>query len=239
MHPGPEVEERLPSLGGRRRSRPGALIALEVVCPALLGVLFVAVFLEQLHGPASPMEDGFMVLLPEKVLYGAVQNRDFDYFYGPLSLWLPAGFYAVAGATLEVERLLGGLYVLVILASLYLMGRRRSPLIGLASAVAGLVVINVGVTVTRFSAIPSMGALACVSAALVVATRRSVTPRGAAAVGALLGTSVCVRPDFVLVVVAVLIVLALVAKPIDWRWLVACVAATVLPLDGLFLAQAG
>lgn len=57
--------------------------------------------------PGPPMEEGFMLTFPARLLAGDVPNRDFLHLYGPGSLWVLAGVYKVLGATLEVQRLFG------------------------------------------------------------------------------------------------------------------------------------
>jgi hypothetical protein len=64
----------------------------------------------ELRTPDLPMENGFMLALPARILQGQVANRDFDYFYGPISLWLPALVYKLFGISLTVERLIGFVY---------------------------------------------------------------------------------------------------------------------------------
>ena len=60
-----------------------------------------------LHAPGAAMEEGFMLVFPDRVLHGAVPNKDFLYLYGPGSLWLLAAVYKVFGTHLVVERLAG------------------------------------------------------------------------------------------------------------------------------------
>jgi hypothetical protein len=60
-----------------------------------------------LHAPGAAMEEGFMLVFPDRVLHGAVANKDFLYLYGPGSLWVLAAVYKVFGTHLLVERLAG------------------------------------------------------------------------------------------------------------------------------------
>lgn len=60
-----------------------------------------------LHSPGAAMEEGFMLVFPDRVLHGAVPNKDFLYLYGPGSLWALAAVYKVFGTHLLVERLAG------------------------------------------------------------------------------------------------------------------------------------
>ena len=60
-----------------------------------------------LHSPGAAMEEGFMLVFPDRVLHGSVPNKDFLYLYGPGSLWALAAVYKVFGTHLLVERLAG------------------------------------------------------------------------------------------------------------------------------------
>jgi hypothetical protein len=60
-----------------------------------------------LHAPGAAMEEGFMLVFPDRVLHGAIPNKDFLYLYGPGSLWVLAAVYKVFGTHLVVERLAG------------------------------------------------------------------------------------------------------------------------------------
>jgi hypothetical protein len=78
---------------------------------ALIAIVTAIVFLLPLRallraaGPA--MEEGFMLVFPDRVLHGAVPNKDFLNLYGPGSLWVLAALYKVFGVHLLVERLVG------------------------------------------------------------------------------------------------------------------------------------
>jgi len=60
-----------------------------------------------LYAPGAAMEEGFMLVFPDRVLHGAIPNKDFLYLYGPGSLWALAAVYKVFGTHLLVERLAG------------------------------------------------------------------------------------------------------------------------------------
>jgi hypothetical protein len=60
-----------------------------------------------LHAPGAAMEEGYMLVYPDRVLHGWVANKDFLYLYGPGSLWSLAAIYKVFGTHLLVERLAG------------------------------------------------------------------------------------------------------------------------------------
>src|SRR5512143_2801950 len=83
-------------------SRSRDAIALTIVA-----LVFALPLRGLLRAPGPPMEEGFMLTFPERVLHGAVPNRDFLHLYGPGSLWVLAGVYKVFGTSLTVERLFG------------------------------------------------------------------------------------------------------------------------------------
>src|SRR5437870_8881309 len=73
-----------------------------------LGILLVAFGLPLrglLRAPGAPMEEGFMLVFPERILAGDVPNRDFLHLYGPGGLWLLAGVFKLFGVSLAAERL--------------------------------------------------------------------------------------------------------------------------------------
>ena len=65
----------------------------------IVGLAFLVPLRGLLRAPGPPMEEGFMLVFPERVLDGDVPNRDFLHLYGPGSLW------ALAGAVQGVRRL--------------------------------------------------------------------------------------------------------------------------------------
>ncbi|HEY6426734.1 MAG TPA: hypothetical protein VIX84_05830, partial [Acidimicrobiales bacterium] len=92
-----------------------------------LGILLAA-FLVPLRGllraPGPPMEEGFMLVFPARVLAGAIPNKDFLHLYGPGSLWVLAAVYKVFGVSLTVERLFGLLQQMAIVFSVFALARR-------------------------------------------------------------------------------------------------------------------
>src|SRR5688572_5218136 len=59
----------------------------------------------QAAGP--PMEEGFMLVFPERLLAGDLPNRDFLHLYGPGSLWVLAALYWAIGTSLGAQRAVG------------------------------------------------------------------------------------------------------------------------------------
>lgn len=87
---------------GRRRIRGADLATLAVLVAA-----FALPLRGMLRSQGPPMEEGFMLVFPERFLAGDVPNRDFLHLYGPGSVWVLAGWYRLLGVTLWSERLFG------------------------------------------------------------------------------------------------------------------------------------
>ena len=102
----------------RLSSRQKTWIAFGVIAVALViplrGLLRVQ---------GSPMEEGFMLVFPERVLHGDLPNRDFLHLYGPGSLWLLAGWLKVWGVSLTAERIYGLGQIIGIILGIYGLAR--------------------------------------------------------------------------------------------------------------------
>src|SRR5213592_1680695 len=86
-----------PMNGGGKRWLPLFAVAVALALP-LRGLL---------RAPGPPMEEGFMLVFPERVLHGDIPNLDFLHLYGPGSLWWLASIFKVFGTSLWTERLAG------------------------------------------------------------------------------------------------------------------------------------
>lgn len=165
------------------------------------------------HGPAWSMEEAMMLQAPLRVLDGAVPGRDFDYFYGPLSLLIPAGVYKLATPSLVVERAVGAGYVASIGVGLYFVGRRWSFTIGLAMGV-----IAVGIGSLSITGLPIMGAIGGLVVALAFAVGDLRGTPKAWATGLACAVAVGLRPEFAVFAVALLAALTLLraVRPLAW-----------------------
>jgi hypothetical protein len=208
--------------------------------PALVGVALVCLL--PLPGlwsaPGPPMEEGFMLAFPERVLAGDVPNRDFLHLYGPGSLWVLAAVMKVFSVSLDVERVVGYLQQLLatfgVLALLRPWGRWVA-LVG-AGTTALIVVPPIGLT-----ALPWVGGVGFGLWALVAALGRdgeAAGPRRLVGAGLLAGAALLYRPDLIVAVGASGLVLA---AGLGWparRRLLAGAAAGVSPYL-VHLAMAG
>ncbi len=100
--------------------------------------IIVAVYLIPLRGmlrsQGAPMEEGFMLVFPERFLHGALPNADYLHLYGPGSIWVLAGWYKVFGVSLPAERLFGLLQQFTVVFGMYSLARHwgRTAALGCA-----------------------------------------------------------------------------------------------------------
>ncbi len=176
------------------RFLPPTVIA--VVCLLPLWGLWLAA------GP--PMEEGFMLVFPERVLAGDLPNRDFLHLYGPGSLWVLAATYWVFGVSLGVQRAVGFLQHLGVAFGVYALLRPWGPWVaGGGGAIAALIVI----TPSGLSALAWIGGVAFglwfVSSGLLAAEAEVGSARRnrlLAAAGLLAGAALLYRLDLVLAI---------------------------------------
>jgi hypothetical protein len=179
----------------------------------VFGVLAVA-FLLPLRGllrsQGPPMEEGFMLVFPERLLAGDFPNRDFLHLYGPGSLWLLAGAYKVFGTTLEVQRLVALLQQIGVVAGVYGIARYWGRTVALLGALTSLVIIvpPIGLTALAWVGAVALGLLGLLAS--LAARRASDAKRGerlALVGGFVLALSLLYRLDLVLAVGLALIAL--------------------------------
>jgi hypothetical protein len=114
--------------------------------------------------PATPMDEGMLLVYPELLLHGKLPYRDFETFYGPANLGVLAGFYAIFGIKVEVERTVGVLYHFLLIGGIFALARRWNLAAGVGAALlASLILVPV-----HLAAHAWLGGLACVVWSLVV-----------------------------------------------------------------------
>jgi len=173
-----------------RRQRwliPTAIVGLAILLP-LRGVF---------RAPGAPMEEGFMLVFPERLLHGDIPNRDFLHLYGPGSIWTIAGFFKVFGVSLWTERVVGILQLAGLIAATtyvgFRWGRYTAALCGVVTAI--VIIPPIGVT-----ALAWVGGLALALWAVAVAARSldpGIRPRTQWVAGLLAGFALLFRPDLV------------------------------------------
>ena len=178
------------------------------VASAVVAVVSLALpFIGALTDVGGAMEEGFMLVFPERVLAGDVPNRDFLHLYGPGSLWVLAAAFALLRPALIVERGIGALQLLGVVLAV------RSWLApwGFAAATTGAVIAAVfAITPIGLVALPWMGGLALLlwGALLAVRALEDQRPRLALAGGVLAGFALLYRPDLAGALLAVALVAA-------------------------------
>ncbi|HSL57045.1 MAG TPA: hypothetical protein VK866_04315 [Acidimicrobiales bacterium] len=194
-------------------------VAVAVVVPGLWRV----------SGP--PMEEGFMLVYPERLLAGDLPNADFVHIYGPVSIQVLAGWYAVVGESLSAERVFGIAQHLALVAALVVLAR---PWGRLAAGGVGLVAVVLAVTPIGATALAWNGGLALALWAVVTGLRaRAVGDPARAgrwwfATGAFAGLALGYRPDLVLAIG--LAVGWLAWRRADWRRLAVGGAVGLVPV---------
>jgi hypothetical protein len=171
----------------------------DVLAWVIVGLVFALPLRGMLRSQGPPMEEGFMLVFPERVLHGDIPNRDFLHLYGPGSLWALAGWYKAFGVSLLTERLFGLLQQLAIAFGIFALARPWGRRVATLSAVcSALVIVPFGLT-----------ALAWVGAVGLALVGLAVVRSGRAFTGGVfLGLAVLFRLDLVLAVGLATLVLA-------------------------------
>ena len=177
-----------------RRPQPRTIIALALVALALaLPVPGLWVY----QGP--PMEEGFMLAFPQRILAGDLPHVDFLHLYGPGSLYVLAAIYKVFGSTLGVERAVGLVQHLLLVFGMFALvrpwGRR-------AATCAALTALVITISPLGLSAMAWNGALGLAVVGLALVGRAIRAPSRAAWLGAGLcfGGALLYRPDMVVAI---------------------------------------
>ena len=137
---------------------PDPVFSRRSLVPAVvIGVLFAVPFVGLWTNPGPPMEEGFMLVFPERLLDGDLPNRDFLHLYGPGSLWVLAGLFLMFGTRLWVQRLVGIAQILGLVAGVFAVLRPWGRWVATTGAAISLLLI---VTPTGFTALAWVGAVA-------------------------------------------------------------------------------
>ena len=156
-----------------------------------------------LRNQGPPMEEGFMLVFPERVLKGDLANRDFLHLYGPGSLWALAAAFKAFGARLEVERLFALVQQVGVFAGVFALSRRWGRTAATLCGAISLVIIMPPIGLT---ALAWVGAVAFGLWGLVFGLRASLDQsdprarRRMVVAGALFGFALLFRLDLVLAI---------------------------------------
>ena len=180
--------------------------ARDVLCLLLIAAAFALPLRGLLRYQGPPMEEGFMLAFPQRVLAGDVPNADFLHLYGPGSLWALAGVFEVFGDTLATERLFGLLQHAGIVFGIYAIARPWGRRLATACALVALVVIigPIGLTALAWNGAVALGV--CGLAVGLAGRRRAEAGETRSAdrrllgAGLLAGLALLFRPDLVVAV---------------------------------------
>ena len=162
--------------------------------------------------PGAPMEEGFMLSFPERILKGAVPNVDFLHLYGPGALQFLAGVYKVFGVRLEAERTVGLLQHLLIIFAVYAIARIWGRAVATACAAASvfLVLTPINLIALAWNGGVGLGLWSVICCLRAGADGTRHPRRWYVAAGLLAGLSLAYRPDLV-------VALALAHGFLFWR----------------------
>jgi len=180
---------------------------------------------------ALPMDEGFLLVYPELILKGQLPYRDFETFYGPGNPYLLSGVYALFGVSPWVERGVGVIYRLLILAAVMGLAQRWGTIIALGcTAITGFLLVP-----TDLVAYAWMAAVALGLSSLWLSAKFEVPWRCWLA-GACAGVALLFRVDLGPAILASAIPLLLVMEGSRrWKWLFGMMIG-LLPLGLLALA---
>jgi hypothetical protein len=153
-----------------------------------------------LRSPGPPMEEGFMLVFPERVLRGAIPNKDFLHLYGPGSLWFLAGVFKVFGTSLISERVVGLLQHMSVAFGVFAIARRWGRGVALGCGlIAVLLLVPLGLAALAWVGAVGLGLLALAAGAASRDAGDSTRGRRLALVaGLLMGFALLYRIDLVL-----------------------------------------
>jgi hypothetical protein len=142
---------------GPSRRAPRGTVWVTVAIVATIGIAYAVVLRTLYDVPGPAMEEGFMLVFPDRILHGDVANRDFLNLYGPGSLWVLAGAYRLFGVTVAVERTIGLVQLVGTTVAICLLVRWWGRSVALT---AGLLSVIFGVPAVGLVAIPWAGGVA-------------------------------------------------------------------------------
>jgi hypothetical protein len=137
---------------------PALIVAVAILLPAR-GVF---------RAPGPPMEEGFMLVFPERLLEGDIPNKDFLHLYGPGSIWVIAALFKVFGISIWTARVFGFAQLVGLIAGTtyvgYRWGRWPAAISGIVTAI--IIIPPIGVT-----ALAWVGGVALALWAVILAVR--------------------------------------------------------------------
>lgn len=190
----------------------------------------------------ATMEEGFMLVFPERVLRGAIANVDFLHLYGPGSLHLLAGWFEMFGTSITAERWFGLGQHLLIISALYMLarpwGRRVAVVVGATSTL--FVLTPIGLQALAWSGGVGFMLWSVVFLVRSMHLERVGSPArwSRVSAGVLAGIALTFRPDLVVAVVLAGVFSLRHRSWRSWAITIAAVAAGAISM-WIHLVQAG
>jgi hypothetical protein len=215
----PVIDQELAARGSESPSRSRAFVLgssirwrfpplLDVVCLGVISLLTALPLRGLYASTGSNMEEGFMLVFPERMIQGDIPNVDFLHLYGPGSLDALVGWYGLFGHSLASERTFGLLQHLGVIFGIYALTRAWGRA---AATFCAVVCMFIVITPIGLSALAWEGGIAFGVWSLVFAVRsinivdgvgeeseRSNARRTALVAGLLAGLALSFRPDLIL-----------------------------------------
>jgi hypothetical protein len=170
------------------------------------------------------MDEGILLVYPDRILAGDVPMRDFETFYGPAGFYLIAGGFKVFGPSLDTERGVAVAYDLFIVLALFALALPWGLIPATACAFVGVTVCLADRTAayTWFGALAfALVALACLARAARAPPTSAARSRVLIAAGLSSGVAILFRPDITPpVVLGVLPLVTLMTRRETVRYLV-------------------
>lgn len=92
-----------------------------------------------LTNPVSGQDEGILLLYPSLISENIFPIKDFSVTYPPGNYFLLSFIYNIFGSNVIVERFVGSLYVLLVLAASYMLGTTQSKYVAILSTTSSLV----------------------------------------------------------------------------------------------------
>ena len=191
----------------------------------VLAALLVVVLWPTFRSPAQPEDEGIALVHPEMFLKGHLPYRDFEHIYAPGNLLILSGAYSLFGANIFVERTVGLIYRVLILAAIFGIAQRWGTMIASVCALVAVLLLKT----TEVWANTWIAATAFALCALWMMANIRSRARCFAA-GLLAGIALLCRCDFAVALTAALVPLFLAMQRTTKKWFLAGAAAGLLPL---------
>jgi hypothetical protein len=174
--------------------------AIRVAALALLLLVAASLYLASFGKPGYQQDEGLLVAYPDFVNRGLVPNLDFQSMYGPADAWVIAAAFRLFGSTIGVERGVGLVYRLLIVASLFVLAARSGRVAAglVCGAMAAVLFLPLGLAALAWVGGVAVALLSLCAAA--EAGERRLTLWGAS--GLLSGLAVGFRPDLAVLTAA-------------------------------------